>query len=189
MARTADEATFCEDPIDEPGRRISRTARAGRPVPVADSQELSRRHAGRRHHLRRRQADRADQERPGARTGRQRGDLARHPEGEPGHARHSLGLWLLHRRRRRHRPRGRGRDLAGRGRLRHQLRRAAVADQPGLERGEGPDQGAGRSTLSGYPDRRGSARALPVRQAEADQADGRGGVVRGRAGIMGPSTT
>ena len=39
---------------DEPIGRISRAARAGRPVPVADPQELPRRHAGRRHHLRRR---------------------------------------------------------------------------------------------------------------------------------------
>ena len=42
---------------------------------------------------------------------------------------------------------------------------------------------ARRSTVSRYPDRRGPERALPVRQAEADQADGRGGVVRGRAGL------
>ena len=59
-------------------------------------------------------ADRADQEGPGARAGRERGDVARHPEGQPGHARHPLGLRLLHRRRGRHRPGGRGRDLAGR---------------------------------------------------------------------------
>ena len=37
---------------------------------------------------------------PGARAGRQRRLPARHPAGQPGHARHPLGLRLLHRRRR-----------------------------------------------------------------------------------------
>ena len=49
---------------------------------------------------------------------------------QPGHARHPLGLWFLHWRRLRDRSGGRGRDLARRRRLRHQLRRAADADEP-----------------------------------------------------------
>ena len=119
-------------------------------------------------------ADRADQERPGARAGRQRGDLAGHPEGQPGHARHPLGLRLLHRRRGGDRPRGRGRDLARRRRLRHQLRRPAAPLQPRVERRQGPDQAAGRPALPRHPHRRRPERALPVRQAQADQADGAG---------------
>ena len=42
---------------------------------------------------------RADPRRPGARAGGQRGLPAGHPDGQPGHARHPLGLRLLHRRR------------------------------------------------------------------------------------------
>ena len=179
-ARIGPEAKGADD---EPIGRISRAARAGRPVPVANPQELSLRHAGRWHHLRRRDPDRADQEGPGARAGRQRGDVARHPEGQPGHARHPLGLRLLHRRSGRDRPRGRGRDLAGRRRLRHQLRRAAAAHQPGVERRQGSDQAAGRSALSRHSHRRRSERTLPVRQAEADPADGGRGVVRGQPGL------
>ena len=54
--------------------------------------------------------------------------------GQPGHARHSLGLRLLHRRRLRDRSGGRGRHLARRRGLRHQLRRAAGALEPAFGR-------------------------------------------------------
>ncbi len=64
---------------------------------------------------------------PGAGAGRQRGVPAGHPDGQPGHARHPLGLRLLHRRRLRHRSGRRRRHLARRRRLRHQLRRAPDA--------------------------------------------------------------
>ena len=57
-------------------------------------------------------ADRADPEGPGARAGRQRRDLAGDPAGQPGDARHPLGLRLRHRRRRRDRPGRGGRHLA-----------------------------------------------------------------------------
>ena len=69
-------------------------------------------------------------QRPGARAGRQRRVPAGHPARQPGHARHPLGLRLLHRRRLRDRSGRRRRDFAGRRRLRHQLRRAAGAHQP-----------------------------------------------------------
>ena len=59
-----------------------------------------------------------------AQTGRQRRASARHRRRVPGDARHSLGLRLSHRRRGRHRRRRR-RGVAGRRRLRHQLRCAA----------------------------------------------------------------
>ena len=96
--------------------------------------ELQARHARGRPHLRQREADRADPQGPGARAGRQRRVPARHPDGQPGDAGHSLGLRLLHRRRLRDRP-GRGRrHLARRRRLRHQLRRAPRADEPLLSR-------------------------------------------------------
>ena len=156
---------------------------------MADPQELPRGHAGRRPDLRRRHADRADQEGPGARAGRERGDPAGHPEGQPGHARHPLGLRLLHRRRGRDRPGGGGRDLAGRRRLRHQLRRPAAPDQPRLERRQGPDQAAGGPALPRYPHRRRPERAVPVRQAEADRADGAGGRRTWSSRASGPTAT
>ena len=56
--------------------------------------------------------------------------LPGHPACQPGHARHPLGLRLLHRRRLRDRSGRRRRDLARRRRLRHQLRRAADALEP-----------------------------------------------------------
>ena len=134
-------------------------------------------------------ADRADQEGPGPRAGRERGHAARHPEGQPGHARHPLGLRLLHRRRGGDRPGGGRRDLARRGRLRHQLRRPAAAYEPRLERGEGPDQAAGRPALPRHPHRRRPERQVPLRQAQADPADGAGVGVRGRVRATAPSAT
>ena len=92
--------------------------------------ELQAGDAGRGADLRRRAADRADPRRPGARAGGQRGLPAGHPDGQPRHARHPLGLRLLHRRRLGHRSGRRRRDLAGRRGLRHQLRRAAGAHEP-----------------------------------------------------------
>ena len=43
--------------------------------------------------------------------------LPGHPDGQPGHAGHPLGIWLLHRRGGGDRPRGRGSHLARRRRL------------------------------------------------------------------------
>ncbi len=67
--------------------------------------------------------------RPGGRAGGQRRLPAGNSAGQPGDARYPLGLRLLHRRRLRHRSGRRGRHLAGRRWVRHQLRRAARADQ------------------------------------------------------------
>ena len=47
-----------------------------------------------------------------------------------------------------------------------------LAHQPRLARRQGPDQAAGRPALPRHPHRRRPARALRVRQARADQADG-----------------
>ena len=84
----------------------------------------------------RRTAAGAAQEGPGAGAGRQRRLPAGHPARQPGHARHSLGLRLLHRRRLRDRSGRRRRHLARRRRLRHQLRRPPGALQPLLPRGQ-----------------------------------------------------
>ena len=142
------------------------------------------RHARRRPDLRRRQADRADQERPGARAGRQRGDLARHPEGQPGHARYPLGLRLLHRRRCGDRSRGRRRDLARRRRLRHQLRRAFAAVQP--RAGATSRTGSGRwSSSSSATFRPASARADATQfdKTKLTRLMAEGRVVRRQPGI------
>ena len=96
---------------------------------------------------------------PGARAGGQRRLPARHPARQPGHARHPLGLRLLHRRRLRHRS-GRGRrHLARRRRLRHQLRRPLVPHQPLLSRRQAASAQAGRGAVPARADRRRAGRA------------------------------
>src|SRR5271157_3592770 len=130
-----------------PERSLHRPPREGGAVPVEDSQELPRGHAGRWPDLRRRYAHRTDQARPGARAGRERGDPAGNPEGQPGHAGYSLGLRLLHWRRGRDGSgAGRG-DLSGGRRLRHQLRRPTAPVQPRVARRQGQDQAPGGPAL------------------------------------------
>ena len=111
---------------------------------------------------------------------------ARHPEGQPGDARHPLGLRVRHRRRRRDRPRARGRDLARGRRLRHQLRRPAAPLEPRMGRREGPDPAARRPALPRHPDRRRPVGQVQVRQAEAQAADGAGLGLRRRTRAGAP---
>ncbi len=155
-------------------------------MPVAHPQELPRGHARRRADLRRRGADRPDQEGPGARAGGQRRDAARHPEGEPGDARHPLGLRLLHRRGRRDRPRAGGRHLPRRRRLRHQLRRPPAPLGPVVGRGQAPHPAARRPALPRHPDRRRPERQVHLRQAQAQEAHGTGVGLRRQPGVGHP---
>ena len=147
-------------------------------------EELPRRHARRRPDLRRRDADRADQEGPGARAGRQRRHAARHPEGQPGHARHPLGLRLLHRRRRRHRPGGRGRDLA-RAASATTSTAASGCCAPNLDWNEVKDRirPLVDQLFRDIPTGVGQSGQVPVRQAEADAADGARLGLRRRPGL------
>ena len=134
-------------------------------------------------------ADRADQEGPGARAGGQRRDLAGHPEGQPGDARHPLGVRLLHRRRRGDRPGGGGRDLAGRRRLRHQLRRPPAPHRTSTGTTSRPRSGRSSTSSSATSPPASASAGVLVQQAGTGRADGRGGLVRRRARASASSAT
>ncbi len=152
---------------------ICRTARARERVLVADPEILQAGHARRRLDLRRQCAHGVDP--PGRRRGAggQRRVSAGNSASQPGDARHPLGLRILHRRRLRDRPGRRGRDLARRRRLRHQLRRAAHAEQSERDRRSAGNRDARPRTLSlctdgGRP--RGQVQVRPPRAAALARA-------------------
>ena len=153
---------------------VPRPAGAGGRDLLAHPQELQAGHARRRPDLRQRAVAGADQEGPGARAGGQRRLPARHPARQPGHARHPLGLRLLHRRRLRHRPARGRRDLAWRRRLRHQLRRATCPLQSVLPRRQARPAAAGRGAVPQRADRRRPNRPLQIRQKGAASPARRG---------------
>ena len=153
---------------------ISRPAGAGGRHLLAHPEELQAGHARGRPDLRQREAAAADQGGPGARTGGQRRLPARHPARQPGHARHPLGLRLLHRRRLRHRSGGRWGNFSRRSRLRHQLRSATCPIQFVLPRRQARAAHAGRIAVPQRADRRRPLRALQVRPEGAAHILGEG---------------
>ena len=118
---------------------------------------------------------------PSARAGRERRAPARHPAALARDARHPLGLRLSDRRRRGDR-RGGGRDLAGRRRLRHQLRRAAAALRGSRASDVAPRmRGDGRRAVPRVPTGVGHGARRPATSRRPTSMR----VLRGRRGVGG----